>query len=132
MGQSSRVLSIYDRPMWESIARHKWALQCCSGCAAFRYPPSPICAECGSLDYEWKEVAGVGTILSWVVVHRKYFDDHPTPYNAVAVRLDEGPTIMSNLVGDEPEGGWIGRRVRVEYEARKDYVLPVVRLDETA
>lgn len=128
MGHSSRVMGLLDKPMWESIGRKAWALQCCGQCGTFRYPPAPVCDDCRSFEAAWKPIGGEGKILSWVRFHKTYFDDHPAPYNCVAVRLDEGPIIVSNLVGDEPAGEWIGRRVRIEYRDAKDYTLPVVRL----
>ena len=128
MGNSKRVLGHYDKPMWESIAKRKWALQFCPQSSSYRYPPSPICPDSLSMDYEWRPIKGTGEILSWVIFHRKYFDDHPAPYNTIAVRLDEGPIVISNLVGKEPEGSWIGRRVEVVYEDHEDYVLPRMKL----
>ncbi|MBJ3777067.1 Zn-ribbon domain-containing OB-fold protein [Acuticoccus mangrovi] len=115
MGKTTPVMSLSDAPMWQSIENGKLALMACKTCGTYRYPPSPICPKCLSMETEWKPIAGTGTILSWVVFHRKYFDDFPPPYNAVAVRLDEGPIIMTNLVGEEPEGSWIGKRVSLEY-----------------
>ncbi|TCR70641.1 OB-fold domain-containing protein [Bosea sp. BK604] len=128
MGKSNRVLGHYDGPMWESIARKQWALQYCPQSDSFRYPPSPVCPISLSLDYEWRPIKGTGEILSWAVFHRKYFDDHPPPYNTIAVRLDEGPIVISNLIGPEPEGNWIGRRVEVVYEEHEGYLLPRMRL----
>jgi uncharacterized OB-fold protein len=128
MGQSSRVETITDRPMWESIAQKRWALQKCGRCGAFRYPPSSICATCHSEDYEWAALRGTGEILSWVIFHRSYFDDYPAPYNVVAVRLDEGPIVLSNLVGREPSGDWIGHRVEICYQPHNDLILPRVQL----
>lgn len=128
MGKSKRVLTLYDVPMWDSIAREKWELQKCKACGTFRYPPSPICAECHSMEYDWVPVAGTGTILSWTIFHKKYFDDFPPPYNTVAVRLDEGPIIVSNLVGPEPEGDWIDRRVEICYAPHEGITVPKVKL----
>lgn len=128
MGKSNRVLGHYDKPMWESIAKQKWALQYCAKSNSYRYPPSPVCPVSLSMDYEWRSIKGTGEIVSWVIFHRKYFDDHPAPYNNVAVRLDEGPIVISNLVGKEPEGSWIGRRVEVVYEDHEDYLLPRMKL----
>jgi uncharacterized protein len=128
MGKSNRVLGHYDKPMWESIAKRQWALQYCSKSGSYRYPPSPVCPDSLSMDYEWRPIKGTGEIVSWVIFHRKYFDDHPAPYNNVAVRLDEGPIVISNLVGKEPEGSWIGRRVEVVYEDHAEYVLPRMKL----
>ena len=109
MGKSIRVLGLYDKPMWESIANRRWALQYCPESDSFRYPPSPVCPDSLSMEYEWRPIKGTGEIVSWAIFHRTYFDDHPAPYNNVAVRLDEGPIVISNLVGEEPEGSWIGR-----------------------
>ena len=128
MGHSSRVLGHYDKPMWDSIARKELALQYCPESARFRYPPSPICPDSLSMNYEWRPIKGTGEILSWAIFHRKYFDDFPPPYNTIAVRLDEGPIVVSNLVGPEPEGDWIGRRVQVVYEDHDGVTIPKMKL----
>ena len=130
MGLSNRILGHYDKPMWESISQHAWALQYCPESDTFRYPPSPVCPHTLSTNYEWRPIKGTGQIISWAVFHREYFTDYPPPYNTVAVRLDEGPIVISNLVGPEPEGDWIGRRVEVVYEDTERYVLPRMRLAE--
>ena len=129
MGRSNRVMGHYDKPMWESIANKAWALQYCADSDSFRYPPSPICPDSLSMDYEWRPIKGTGQILSWVIFHRTYFEDHKGPYNCVAVRLDEGPIVVSNLIEEPGEGeGWIGRRVEVVYEDNGEYILPKMRL----
>ena len=120
MPNAMPIMTLYDQPMWESIERHKMALPKCSHCGAFRYPPGPVCAQCHSLDYQWTEISGEGKILSWVVFHKQYFDDHPAPYNAIAVRLAEGPIVVSNLVGAEPEGSWIDQPVTITYRRHLD------------
>ena len=76
MANSKIVMGIDDLPMWQSIDRQGLELQCCDDCATFRYPPAPLCPTCLSLAATWTPVAGTGTVLSWVVFHKKYFDDH--------------------------------------------------------
>lgn len=120
MADTRPVTTLYDQPMWESISRERMTLQKCGHCGSFRYPPGPICASCHSMEYAWTEIAGGGEILSWVVFHRQYFDDHPQPYNVIAVRLDEGPIVVSNLIGREPPGSWIGARVTITYRPHLD------------
>jgi uncharacterized OB-fold protein len=115
MANSKPVLSLYDLPMWEAMKQGRLDLQVCKGCGKHRYPPAPVCANCLSMDYEWKAVSGRGKILSWVIFHKKYFDDHVPPYNAIAVQLDEGPIVMTNLVGPEPEGSWAEARVELGF-----------------
>ncbi|MCF3933727.1 OB-fold domain-containing protein [Acuticoccus sp. M5D2P5] len=110
----NRVLGLYDKPFWQLLAETRALhLQRCGSCGAFRYPPGPVCHECLSPDYAWTAVSGGGSIMSWVIFHRQYLDLYPAPYNVVAVRLDEGPIIISNLTGAEPEGSWIDRRVEM-------------------
>jgi len=129
MGKTQKVMSRDDGPMWESIERGRLELQTCSDCGKVRYPPAPVCDACLSMESHWTPVSGRGTILSWVVFHRKYFDDFPPPYNATAVRLDEGPIVMTNLVGTEPAGSWIGKRVQLTYvghDGRRQHAAEII------
>jgi uncharacterized protein len=115
MANSKAVLGIDDLPMWASMKARKLQLQRCDPCGHFRYPPAPVCPQCLSARATWTAVSGKGTVLSWVVFHKKYFDDHVPPYNSVAVQLEEGPIIVTQLQGPEPEGSWIGETVELEY-----------------
>ncbi|MGH6680765.1 MAG: Zn-ribbon domain-containing OB-fold protein [Bradyrhizobium sp.] len=125
------VMSLYDRPMWGSIRARRMALQKCRSCGRFRYPPAPICPTCLAMEYDWQELAGTGTILSWVIFHRQYLESFPPPYNVVAVALTEGPIFISNLIGPEPEGSWIGRAVELGYaEDVAGEVIPKVQLTQ--
>ena len=80
------------------------------------------------MEFEWLPIRGRGEILSWVIFHRKYFDDFPPPYNAIAVRLEEGPILVSNLVGPLPKNDWIGCKVDVVYEEHATYLVPRFKL----
>lgn len=121
----SPVLGLYDRPMWDSIRKRALHLQCCQKCGSWQYPPGPGCTACLSEDVAWTPVGGGGTILSWVVFHRQYLAAYPAPYNVIAVRLDEGPVMISNLEGNMPPGSWIGKRVALTYAEMPDgAVLP--------
>ena len=124
---------VHDIPFWESVAQRDMKLQRCADCGRFRYPAGPICAECNSEDVTWEPVSGKGTILSWVVFHKIYLPAYPAPHTVIAVRLDEGPIMISNLEGPEPEGSWIDERVSLRYSTMPDgVVLPRFELDRTA
>lgn len=119
------VMGLYDKPMWESISARVMRLQRCRACSSWQYPPGPACPQCLSCDLEWTEVSGRGRILSWVVFHRQYLAAYPAPYNSIAVRLEEGPTMITNLEGAMPGPDSIGRPVRLIYVAMPDgMVLP--------
>lgn len=116
----SPVQGLYDRPMWDGIRARDMKLQCCRNCGTWQYPPGPGCHACLSEDLEWSPVSGGGAILSWAIFHRQYLQAYPAPYNVIAVRLDEGPVMISNLEGEGPGGSWIGRRVRLTYAEMPD------------
>ncbi len=119
------VRGFYDRAMWDSIAQRRMTLQCCEACAAWQYPPGPGCTVCGSEALAWKPLSGRATILSWVIFHRQYLPAYPAPYNAIAVRLAEGPVMISNLDGAKPPASWIGQAVSLTYVDMPDgAVLP--------
>jgi uncharacterized protein len=129
----SPVMGLYDAPMWASIRAGSMQLQQCDDCGKVLYPPGPVCPHCLSSNLTWKPVSGRGKIISWVIFHRTYLPAYPEPYNVIAVQLADGPLLMSNLEGPEPEGNWIGRSVRMTYATMPDgFVLPRFVLDETA
>jgi uncharacterized OB-fold protein len=119
------IQGLYDQPMWRGIRARNMELQRCCECGTWQYPPGPGCHACLSEHLEWSSISGEGTILSWAVFHRQYLQAYPAPYNVIAVRLDEGPVMISNLEGEHPTGNWIGQKVRLTYADMPDgAVLP--------
>jgi uncharacterized OB-fold protein len=124
------IMGLFDEPFWASIRARALKLQQCTRCRNFRYPPSAVCPECLSPDHDWIASTGRGEILSWVIFHRGYLPAYPPPYNVIAVRLIEGPIVVSNLTGPEPDGNWIGATVSLVYEELPDgLILPRFVLD---
>ncbi len=115
-----------NQPFWEATRRHELRLQRCVNCARFRYPPSPVCPECLSEESEWARVSGRGTVTTWVVFHRKYFESFAAdlPYHVVQVQLDEGPRLTANVVDVPNDEMHIGMPV----EAVFDDVTPEITL----
>ncbi len=125
------VMGLYDVPLWESIRAGELRLQRSRSSGRYLYPPSPVCDQSLADDLEWVPVSGKGEILSWVIFHRKYLEAYPPPHNVIAVRLQEGPVIISNLQGRQPEASWIGRQVRLVYATMPDgFVLPRFELSD--
>ena len=104
---------VHDAKMWEGFTDHRLLLQHCRSCGEHRFPPGPACAPCLSPDYDWVPASGAAEIVSWAIFHRQYLPSYPVPYNVIAVRLAEGPLIISNLVGTLPTGSWIGEKVEL-------------------
>jgi uncharacterized OB-fold protein len=119
-----------SRPFWEAAAAHRLMLPRCGACGRFWFPPSRRCPHCLSPDVQWVEAKGTGRIYSFVVFHRVY---HPAfaddvPYAVAIVELDEGPRLLSNIVGTPPERLACDMRVHVVF----DDVAPGVALPEFA
>ncbi len=85
---------------WESLRAGVLRLQRCGDCLALRHPPRPVCPRCSSRAIEWSTVSGRGEIWSFTIIHPPVLPAFTsiTPYNAVVVRLEEGPFLVSNLI----------------------------------
>jgi uncharacterized OB-fold protein len=138
------------RPYFEAARQGRMVLKRCGDCSLLRYPPGAACPWCNSLDFEWSEVSGRGTIHSYEIVTQAIqpgFADW-VPYPVVLVELDEqrgvptvdeGLRVIANLVTEEfrPEAEAnvaIGRRVRAIFQPLDDEVaLPqFILTDEPA
>lgn len=107
-----------NRPFWEAARRHELRLQRCGECGRFWYPPGPVCPDCLAEHFEWSQVSGRGIISSWVVFHKAYFPAFAAeiPYAVVQVELEEGPRLISSLVGISREEIRIGIPVEVVFD----------------
>jgi uncharacterized OB-fold protein len=119
------------RPFWAAARRHELSLQRCRACGAYVFYPRGVCPSCLGADLEWRRVSGRGHLHTFTVVHRgqKGFPLGP-PYVLAIVELDEGPRMMTNLVGVEPDPAKleIGMPVEVVFEDVSDEVaLPRFR-----
>jgi uncharacterized OB-fold protein len=75
---------------------------------------------CGSRDVTWKQASGRGTVYTFSIVQRAptpgFAED--VPFVNAIVELEEGPRMMSSLVGVEPEPSKVsvGMPVEVTFE----------------
>jgi hypothetical protein len=90
-----------SRPFFEGARQRKLMLQRCSSCGTWRLPGRERCHACWSTDLEWAEASGRGKLYTFGIMHQQY---HPAfaeaiPYNYALVELEEGPRLMTNIVG---------------------------------
>ena len=81
---------------------------------AYCFPPRAAAPGSGLADLEWVEASGFGEVHAVTIVSRK--EERGGPYNISLVELDEGPRVMTRVVGIEPERVRIGLRVRARIE----------------
>lgn len=91
-------------PYWEGCKQHELRIQHCNDCQQYYFYPRPYCPNCLSDNTEWRTVSGKGTLHTYVINQRPApgFEDE-SPYVIAIVKLDEGPHLMSNIVGVEPK-----------------------------
>jgi uncharacterized OB-fold protein len=103
----------------------------CAACGRFLAPQREMCDACSGERLEWVEASGRGTLYSFVVMHQIL---HPGfrdegPYNVVMVELDEGPRIISNVVGTANSEIRAGMRVEAVFEElTEDVSVPKFRV----
>lgn len=120
-----------SRPFREGCRVGELRLQRCDACGRFQFYPRDICSHCSGDGLSWQAVSGRGRIASFTVVRRGISPAYPAPYVVALVDLEEGPRMMSSVVGCEPEAVTVGAAVAVKFEDwGADHVLPVFRLQE--
>jgi uncharacterized OB-fold protein len=90
-----------SRPFWEAAKRHELVLQRCAACRRHRFPPSQRCPACLATATEWVRASGRGKVWSWIRMWQPYFPafDAERPYVVAYVELEEGPRLMTTIVG---------------------------------
>ncbi|HKZ55019.1 MAG TPA: OB-fold domain-containing protein [Anaerolineales bacterium] len=79
---------------------------------------------------DWVRVSGKGFVYTFAVYHQLY---HPAwakdiPYNVAWIKLDEGPLLLSNVIGCPNDEITVGLRVEVVFDDVTDEVtLPRFR-----
>jgi uncharacterized protein len=111
-----------------ALEQGRLIFQRCSRCRHAWLPPRPECPHCLHDESDWEQAQGHGIVVSWVVYRRAY---HPSvsdrvPYNVALVQLDEGPRLLSNIVGlAAPEDVTDGMAVSAVFE--REGGVPLVR-----
>ena len=94
-----------DSFFWAGCKEHRLLFQKCRGCGRVRWPPNIVCPSCYSAGFDIVVSSGKGKLYTWAVYHRAY---HPgfaadLPYITAIIDLAEGPRLLSNLVGSQPQ-----------------------------
>lgn len=85
----------------------------CKECGEYFYPPRNVCVNCRRMgELEPFKFKGTGEIVSYTLIHTaaEGFEGQ-APYTLAIIKLDEGPQLTSQVVGD-PDKIQIGTRVR--------------------
>ena len=101
---------------WRAAAEGKLLIKGCRDCGQVHWYPRALCPHCLSDRTEWREATGRGTIYSYSVTRRA----GPAPYAIAYVTLDEGVTLLTNIVDCDLDAIRVGDRVAVAFKATEN------------
>lgn len=106
------------QPYWDGCKQHELRVQKCAACGHHQFYPRLYCTTCMSDRVEWVKTSGRAKILSYTIIYRPVTQAFAgnVPYVVAMVTLDEGPQMMTNIVGCEPEKVHIGMPVQVMFD----------------
>ncbi len=111
-----------NQPYFDAAAQGRLLVKRCAECTRVHFYPRALCPYCLSDRTEWLTASGNGTIYSYSVMRRGV----PVPYALAYVALDEGVTMLTNIVDADLDALRIGQRVRVAFRATDGgIVVPV-------
>lgn len=103
--------NLESKPFWDAAREGRFLIKRCTACKAPHWYPRSICPFCNSPETAWEESPGEGEIYTYSVMHR----GTPVPYAIAYVTLDEGVSLLTNIVDCDLASLKIGQRVRLKW-----------------
>lgn len=96
---------------WKAASEGRFVVKRCTDCGKAHWYPRAICPFCFSDRTEWSPASGLGTIYTYSIMRRA-----PEPYAIAYVTLEEGPTMMTNIVDCDLDSIRIGQKVKLVFK----------------
>jgi uncharacterized OB-fold protein len=111
------------RHFWEGTKAGELRLQRCDSCSHTYFPPRPFCPKCAARKVSVVKAAGKARLHSYVIHHRPAPGFTP-PYAIAVVELEEGPRMMTNIVGcpQTPDALVLDMPLEVTFEKQSEQV----------
>ena len=108
---------------WNGTRLGELLLQKCDECGEIYFPPRPFCSRCSGRNVSIFAASGRATLYSYVISHIPAPGLEP-PYSVAVVTLEEGPRLMTNIVGCDqtPEKLKLDMPLEVIFEAQNDEI----------
>lgn len=103
------------QPFWDAAAKGAFIVRKCTVCGRVHWYPRAICPFCFSNKTEWQPATGRGRIYSYSVMRRA-----PEPYAIAYVKLEEGATMLTNIVDCDFKALKVGLEVKVVFKPSED------------
>ena len=114
-------------PYWDSLQQGWLSFQKCRHCGHAWLPARAECPSCLQADAHWVAASGRAKVVSWTVFHIAYHKafESRVPYNVAIVELEEGPRLISNVLGlAEPGALRIDLPLKLRIEREGDFAIP--------
>jgi uncharacterized OB-fold protein len=110
---------------WDGIRAGSLLLQRCKPCERPYFPPRPFCPRCGGHEVEVFTATGRASLYSYVICYRPAAG-FSAPYSIAVVELDEGPRMMTNIVGvaQTPEALILDMPLEVTFQSTDADIVP--------
>jgi len=106
---------------WAATKQGKLLVAKCPDTGKFVWWPRRVSPYTGKSNMEYVESKGTGTVYSYSVMRRA-----ASPYCIAYVTLDEGPTMMTNIVNCDYDTVKIGMKVKVTFrDVNDEAALPM-------
>jgi uncharacterized OB-fold protein len=119
-------------PWWSACDEKKLLVQECDSCRRRWFTPEAVCIHCTSQQWSWVESTGIGHVYSLTIVHRAPRPEFDAPYVIAVVELDDGWSMLTNLIGRDPEAWRNGDRVKVTFRPAGSRMSPAFEWEETS
>ena len=101
---------------FEAAKEGKLQLGKCNECGEVHFYPRVLCPHCFSDRTVWVPAKGTGVIYTYSTMRRGV----PAPYTIAYVTLDEGVSMMTNIVDCDTDAIKIGDRVKLVFKPAED------------
>ena len=119
--------TVDSAPFWDACNDGKLLLRDCGACGKVSYYPRATCPHCGGRQLGWRAASGRGVVYSFTQVGVSFYGpewESQLPYTVVLVDLEEGPRMLSRLIGSDQAFAAIGDPVQLEFVAVDGQRLP--------
>jgi uncharacterized OB-fold protein len=87
-----------------SLKKNKLLALHCKDCGKHTCPPKLVCHECGNTNLDVATLSGKGNIVTFTASYITAMGrEAEAPVLVVMIELEEGPWILGNLVGIDPD-----------------------------
>ncbi|WP_087974606.1 Zn-ribbon domain-containing OB-fold protein [Oceanobacillus rekensis] len=127
------TITSVTKPFWEGVASGEFLIQKCGECDKNVFYPRTHCPHCWSNRLEWTPASGKARLKTYSVVHHP---GHPgwqdvAPYPLGIIELEEGPSMLTQLLVDSPEDLKMGDALHVKFVEVNEIWRPFFERDSS-